>query len=153
MFILRSQAGSAALQLYLGDIFLTSPSQPVAEILKCSLGNLSVQELNLLPEGTLPSAPRSSLSCEVSPALVIASTDRDLTAFLCAAPFERTFKSYLQLPGNTYRSMRWVGSCAFRVGYQVFLTSTPMCEPYPTVAHVFFCQKIEVGTALMRSEC
>lgn len=28
LVILRSQAGSAALQLYLGDIFLTSPSQP-----------------------------------------------------------------------------------------------------------------------------
>lgn len=68
---------------------------------------------------------------------------RDLTAFLCAAPFERTFKSYLQLPGNTYRSTRWVGSCAFRVGYQVFLTSTPMCEPYPTVAHVFFVRKLK----------
>lgn len=107
------------------------------------LGNLSVQELNLLPEGTLPNAPCSSLSCEMSPALVIASTDRDLTAFLCAAPFERTFKSYLQLPGNTYRSTRWVGSCAFRVGYQVFLTSTPVCEPYPTVAHVFFVRKLK----------
>lgn len=40
LFILQSQAGSAALKSYLSGVFLTSSNQPVVEIPKCSWDSL-----------------------------------------------------------------------------------------------------------------